>query len=1197
MKALLRRLLPFIGAAAFLVGWELLSYGQVSLFFNKVFVAYRESDPLCQGVGGAITHGAAIAATGNGGAGENESVSYQNAPRTTFSQTFINQFAASNNGGCFHGSTCFQPPAAIKFSPATVNAFLTESGNPHTAYPYPGACLQLCTQLGYDNETGANIPVDTLVMEVFKFLPGSNPLDPASTPPVRTFTFSNIGEMLGSNSGFDVNNGILITLRNTGALPQGNTALCAGWDGSFNVEGEYGRTNGDFGFRVSANVHRQSQTQGNITIQTSPPGVYPGMEKPGDGTSGLQVGQVPITVDVADVHFVRSTPSVVGQITAVAAQPYNLQYRLSKDATMFMQVLSFDSVGKSTVVRDLVNGLPRVGEGIPNGTLTNGDFWDGRDEAGQIEPPGVYTVRFQAQTLGDIPSMLSGLDATNAPLPRGADISEIRERPISLDPLQITDIRVGPLTDASTSLATLTYVLTEDATTFIDIYSPETTFVPTGPYQGVMTNYNNLTPAQLDVTNAALCPAGFQQPSCLVAGTVSGARLERSISEVKRSRVQVLSFWDGRDQNGRVLEDGDYPFLLYGQLPSMAGQASTASGNNRVVWTSKLQTGFLSVIRGLPTSSQVTPQATIAGSAPAVGGLEPFSFRYTVNRDSVVSLKIFNAQAPSGPVVRTIVNQETRAAGLTNAETWVDGRDDNGLTVSSGVYIAQLTIADPFFPQKVSTVTASFPVDMFRITDVATSPLLSGASDVALINYLLTEPMKVTLAIYPPGTVVNTAAQWPPCGASSATQGCNQVTLPNGQPATAVDVITGFRPRRLKVTEFWDGRDGNGNFVADGNYVFTLIGESTTTPSYVATDKIVGSITIARGQVVFPAFQIIPTVPALVSSSETITLPPFEIDYVVTRQSSVTIQALTTATPPSIVRTILAGGVREANILNRDFWDGRDDGGNFVAPGFYTLRVTAKDLASNLLSGSTVQQTVAVDSLRIYDVAVAPVTLEATDAVIAYQVSEAMKVSVKIFKPGTHFDPAGNPSPPEAQSLVRRIVTVKPARTPVQDLWDGRDFKLTLVPDGNYLFKIIASTDLTAIDSFTGNARPGASLAQDTVVAEVAVVRGGSKDPEADFIENTAIYPNPARDPTVTFEIHVPVQANVSLKLFNLAGEMVRNESLGTIAGGEKANFVWKKDNAAGRRVAHGVYFAVIREEGTLGDQTVLQTVKKILIP
>ena len=1154
-----------LGVAAFLFTWELLSYGQVQLFFNKVFVAYRTGDPNCEGVGGGITHGQSGSdpgdgASANGGSGENESVSYIGAPRANS-----------------------QPPAMIQFNPATWQA----AGK--SSMPYPGSCLDICAQLGYNNKTGANIPVDTMIMEVFKFLPG---IDPLSAPPVRTFTFAAIGEMSGSNSTFDVNNGVFEIIPVQGALPDTNKSLCAGWDGSYNVEGEFGRTNGQFGFRARANVHQQNPQQGNITIQTDPPGIYPGMEKPGDGvgSTALQVGQSPITIDVMDVHVVRSSPNVVGVITGVPAQPYNLMYRLSKDATAYVYIVNPNPGGTPALVRSIATGVPRIGEGTPNGTLTNGDFWDGRDEFGNLMPAGVYNVYIEAVAQDNFsPGFGTTVAPAIASLSKSysnVDYSGQVVRQLALDPLQITDIRIAPLLDGSTALATISYLLTEDATAYVDIYPPGTSF--NNQPDGILTNYNNVP--------------GNSIPTLVPSSFLTSATPERSIQVAQRSRVQVLNFWDGRDANGRILEDGDYPFLLYAQVPSQAGHAwGPGLTNPPVIWTSKFQTGFLSVLRGLPGITQITPRASVAGSTPAVGGLNPFNFTYALTRDSIVSVKIFRSSNtivndPSA-VVKTLVNQETRPANFTNVETWPDIYDDHGLAISSGIYVVQLTAQDPYFPSKISTVTASFPIDLFRITDLATTPLLSGASDQALINYQLTQPMNVTLALYPPGTIINRSITWPPCGTSTATSSCNQITDPSGNAVSAVNVITGMRPGRLKVTEFWDGRTPDGTMVTDGAYPFALVAQSTSTPAYYASDRVVGAVTIARGQIQFSAFQVLPTIPSLVNSSDTISLPPFEVDYVVSRQSSVTVQALTTTLPSVVVRTILAGGIRDASILNKEFWDARDDSGNFVPPGFYTVRVVAKDIVAQLISGSTQQITVAVDPLRIYDVAVSPVTLDNPAATIEYQVSEPMKVAVKIYKPGTSFDINKNPSPPDAVSLVRRIVSIKPSREPIKDFWDGRDFKLTLVPDGNYVFRIQGSTDVTAIDNFTGDIRPGAQLAEDVIVSELAVVRGGSNDPEADFINNTIVYPNPIRTPQATFQIHVPVQANVFLKIYNLAGELIRSDNLGNVAGGQQAVFTWNRDNASGKQVAHGVYFAVIREEGSAGDATVFQTVKKILIP
>ncbi|MBI4051580.1 MAG: hypothetical protein HY400_03650, partial [Elusimicrobia bacterium] len=319
-----------------------------------------------------------------------------------------------------------------------------------------------------------------------------------------------------------------------------------------------------------------------------------------------------------------------------------------------------------------------------------------------------------------------------------------------------------------------------------------------------------------------------------------------------------------------------------------------------------------------------------------------------------------------------------------------------------------------------------------------------------------------------------------------------------------------------------------------------------------------------------------------------------------------------TGAPPQVVRTRFAGQIREANILNRDFWDGRDNRGGFVSSGFYTVRVVASDLGSQLSNGSTVQQTIAMEPLRIYDVAVAPLRLDQPNALISYQVSETMKVVIKIYKPGTSFDANGNPDPPESVSLIKRLVGVRPARTLINELWDGTDQKLALVPDAGYIFKIVASTDLAAIDSVTGNVVAGASLADDIIVAEVAVARSGSLDPKADFEANTFIYPNPIRGsravPGATcppgtssgdsiFQIYVPVQADVTLKIYNLAGDLIRSEGFGIKAPNSYVCFPWNRDNASGKTVAQGVYFGVVRQEGAGGQKDIFQTVKKILVP
>lgn len=1031
----------------------------------------------------------------------------------------------------------------------------------------------LCTQIGVNSATAGSVAIDEISFELFKFQDGSNPLDPASTPPLRTFFI----DVPGSASNADP------------TVPNDETkAACVMWDGSANIQGEFGKTNGQYGFRVSVKTN-QVGASGNISITATR--AYPSGAT--FDSAGAAVSQKPIAVDVTNVHVIRSSPTVVGQITGVAAQPYNFTYRLSKDATMYLTINS--SMPPYEQLRRVVPGLPKVGEGMPQGTLLNGDSWDGRDENGNILTAGNYLAVFQANSIDQFTNF-TGVGANNF-----GDMSFATTRQVALDPLQITDIRVQPLTGGSTSLAVMSYLLTEAATVYIDIYPPGTQFCDTVLNSVTDTALADVNNPQGDPAGAdPLAPAKKFAPrlgSCAAGFAVAPVK---SIYEIKTLRSQVISFWDGRDVSGNLVDDGDYVFVIYAALPSQRGAPYRGSAFDRRVWTSIAKVGFLPVLRGLVGITQISPTSTVVGSSPAVAGINPFTFRYTLTRDAIVSMKVFNANGNT--VVKTLVDRETRPGAFSNAEVWTDGVDDSGNVVSSGTYLIQLTASDPAQPAKVSTTTAMFPVDMFRITDVAVTPLLSGTSDNVVLNYQLTQPMFVAWNIYPPGsTILNSSTTWPPCAAQSPPAACTSASVmtPGGFQAAPVVTFRGLRPGRLKISEFWDGRDVNGLFVPDGNYIFTLTAQSTTTPKYFATDKVFGNITVARGSIIFTQFNVLPDTPELFNSSNSITLHPFTVNYALTRQSSVTIQVLNTNIPPGVVRTIVAGAVRPAGLLQTDVWDGRNDAGNFPPSGFYLVRAVAEDVASVLSSGATAQLTIAFDPLRIYDLAITPLRADSGPAVLSYQVSETMKVAIKIYKSGTIFDLAGNPSPPESQSLVKRIVGVRPARTPIEDAWDGTDFKFSLLKDGSYKFKIVGSTDMAAIDDATGNVLNPGALSLDRLIDEIPLVRNASLNPNEDFINNSFNYPNPVSGESTTFQIYAPFRSIVKLKLHTMSGELVLDKNFGEVPPAFQAGpvtYVWTKINSSGNKVARGLYFAIIRVEETEGGSNILQTVKKVLI-
>lgn len=1018
----------------------------------------------------------------------------------------------------------------------------------------------LCAAVRYSNDSPDPLPIDEMQFEIFKFKDDTNGLDPGTAPPLRTFFVNNPGTM------------------NAGGTIQVTTTTCVLFDGSVNIQGEQGKTNGTYGFRVTAKTQVQSNGN-NITItsiRAYPSGATRDANVAGC-SGGCFVDQKPITVDVTNIHVVRSTATQVGTISGVLVQPYNLTYRLSKDATMYINI---SNNGGASMVRTLVGGLPRIGEGVPNGTVFNADSWNGRYDNGDLGPSGVYLETLQAFSQDQY----------------GRDLSKAVTRQIELDPLQITDVRVQALTAQSTSVAFVSYEITEPGTVYMDIYPPGTQFCP----NIVADPLNSVSNPLLDVAVSSMPPKDFSPRLSNCAGTPLVPL--RSFVEQKQTRTPVSTLWDGRDNAGNVLDDGDYVFVLYASIPSQNGFPFNGAATDKRIWTSQVKSGFVPITRGFVQILSFSPSFTVIGSSPAAGGLSPFVFRYRLSRDANVTLGVYNSAGTT--LVKTLVNNEMRAGNFDQSDRWETPVGNNGQVVSSGTYLIQLTVADSLFPVRVTTTTALFPVNLFRITDVSVGPLLSGASDFATINYLLSDTMNLALNIYPAGTqIVNTTTTWPPGG--TLTPGISTQTLSStGIPLGPIITIKGLKPGRRAQTEFWDGRDTSGVVVQDGNYVFTLAAQSTTTPAYFASDKIFGTLTVARGAIVFTSFSVKPTVPTLFNSSNTITLHPFSIEYSLTRQSSVTVQVLTTQASPTVVRTVLSGGVREAGILLREVWDGRDEIGNFPRAGFYTVRVTAEDVASALSSGATQQTSIAFDPLRIYDLAITPLRSDSSQAVISYQLSESMKVSLKIYRPGTIFDSAGNPSPAESVSLVKRIVGIKPAQTQIEEFWDGTDLRQSIAPDGSYKFKIVASTDPAAIDTLTGDVINSGSISLDRPIEDVPVVRGASLDPANEFATNTFAYPNPVTGRSAKIQIYVPIQAKVKMSLYNIAGELVYTQDFGEWPSGScvqdlqcVSGVTWNKVNQAGRAVGRGLYYLVVREEETLGGKNVLQTVKKILIP
>ncbi|WP_428042451.1 hypothetical protein, partial [Candidatus Avelusimicrobium fimicolum] len=714
-----------------------------------------------------------------------------------------------------------------------VSSALIEYDQPYPApteeNKYPNHCLALCMQVVCTNRPMAQatysiaFPLQNITFDIVKYYNGKNIKDAEGTPAIRSIDlYPNTADKSakcgsyrcpgGPNDGYtctapkyelreglcyEVGGGLVsssyctigdkdancpnkncqfIIFNNDGAASDKEIPFCAAWDGSYDIAGEFGKSNGDFAFRATVATDFPGDNVAVDKIEFNSTIAYPGEN------------QIPIQVDVTNVHTVRSTPTVVGDITAVPAQPYTFAYRLSKDADVRIAIFDASSddsaqygteastLTGTTKVRTLVDWQPRVGEGIKgvesDKQIVESDSWDGRSDSGMLLPAGNYIAAIQAKTKDEWP---------------GTDFSRAVTRQVSLDPLKLTDIAVTGLNKKSTAYASISYVPTEASKVYWNIYTPGTTFA------GKTSGTNTIN------TNSSY-PTGT--PPTLVAKT---GTLVYSSAEDRTSRMNFTSKWDGlcgveggctrtyaegekmsdgttcpdatcteQFAYGAPMPDGNYVYVLWAEIPyngcyynALGGTANTPrfdagaacaaseANNNKQftgVKTLSYYTGQVAIERGFVDITIQPVSYSTVGSSPTAYGLDPFIFKYSIVREANVVAKVTNS---AGVDVKYLTPKTgiTQVAQQMNTLSW-DGRDDQGRMVTPGTYMFVVESKDAMFPAVTNKASAVFPVDMYRVVDVATTDVYGDSDAKATISYMLSKAMNVQINIYNKDVVI-----------------------------------------------------------------------------------------------------------------------------------------------------------------------------------------------------------------------------------------------------------------------------------------------------------------------------------------------------------------------------------------------------------------------------------------------------------
>ena len=907
-------------------------------------------------------------------------------------------------------------------------------------------------------------------------------------------------------------------------------------------------------------------------------------------TLNYSIGQLPVERGLVDITIQPVSYSTVGSSpTAYGLDPFIFKYSIARDSTVIARVEN--SAGVPVKYLTPEEGVTQVSQQL--NTLS----WDGRDDQGRMVTPGTYMFTVQTKD-AMFPAVTNKASAV-----------------FPVDMYRVVDVSTTDVYGDSEAKATISYMLSKAMNVQVNIYNKD---VVIPAYNNTTGDYNDYTVISTqvatgytnDVTTANVYEEGQTTPIAL-ADLALGTQVQLNTAVVSGEDVYY------RDTI-TVAENPNYV------------DGSTVPGEEQYIVTLKRETVNITTNTTTTWPPRICDKTTDAAIFDAAGYVDPAKVTSAhaciyVNDTTFTNYPATAAQAASGAVdvrlqpVKTFDRSATKAGeGMPITEEW------------DALYFYNPTpSAERHTQEEIAACT--------------------GATDLKQCPY----------EMVPDG-------QYPFFISARSDEAFNRYYANGGE------IIAGSNPQAtyLPGAPFKTAAE-----VVQQNYLY-------------ATEKPVSKINVTRGPVYFLDGSVVvyPNAPQLFNaSSGPVFIPPYEINFAVSRAS--TVEVAVVALQPNMCygttgtltqRNAAAGEVCkylstmtiintsdfDPNIVRKIYWDGTDNNGIYVKPGIYEIRLTAKNYPDPGLYQETVKSvTVNADLLKVFDLLEADgyaISQRGTDMKIGYQISVPMKVAIQIFKPGTTIydyqkGTLRNPTTgTEVQDirevLVRAIVGIRPATTLIEELWDGRDYAQQEVPDGTYPFRFVTALNSADIDSVTGEilgSDDSSTNSQLWSVEKVAdtyqyqnlhkatIAIGDGRFVCEDWEKTVFFYPNPLRDASKgTLEItKMPVPGTVSIKFFNLAGDLVRDsnytcvdannyqvtmgsslqfnpdntpEGSTQMTGDDLAAFPnirnaalrcrWDRTNQHGKKVARGVYFGLVDFKAQNGREH-CQKVVKILVP